>query len=925
MKTKRTGKILSLLLAVCMVLIMMPTVAFADSTEIAITGKGVSTIKNEIEAALESKDAVTVTGLKTGVEETLQLAITEGKTVVWQASITGYGDNINSLIILTESGTFEVAAGGSVTATTGTAIYRSSTGPIVVNGGNVTSADSVTISSLGSSITVRAGTVKATGANKSAIGTGNSAGTVTVEGGVVEATNGGDAIVAAGAVTVSGDAVVRATGSGHAINAFSKDVTVSGDAVVIAAGSGRAINAVDNVTVEGGTVRATTGYAIYTTGTTTVSGDAVVFAHGSNADIYVISGGSFTTEENGVIIAWNKPAEGIPTYTEGEYTALTKIPNHATAAWDKVGGNSGIAYTNGANTGFLAIDGVTVNLPSAFYTISGIIRGSDTGSGITTASLVLKDETGGEVANTSTGPDGEYSFTNILAGTYSIEVSVNGYNTATINNVVLSNTDITDQDLTLTRQDYYGTYGLIVGDIVVTDENKGNITGSAITGKISYDPSTKTLTLEDAKIGMSSFNPIIASENLTVKLIGSSVLGLAWEDDPQGQIGIGISGDKNITLTGDGNLSIYNLYSGIEAKNITIDMGGTLTIDEEGSSGMACTLKANGGTITINKGTLNLSSRLSNGIYGNSIVINGGSITAYSKNENNAGLFAFNRAPSFGRDYWYKVYAGNDEVSAANITAPNSRTYTNSKYVKIEQSPEGTGLRGGGSDNGGGSGGGGSYKPPAIIPPTPEIKPEQPIIGTEDTSGIDSSKFTDIDNHWAKEAIDFVVGRGLLAGTSETTFAPNTAMTRGMLVTVLGRLADVDTQVYSANSFTDVSKDKYYTTYIEWAYSKGIVQGIGNQQFAPDRAVTREEIAVIFANYTKATDYKLPINNDAATYADNNSIGDIYKTSVIAMQQAGIMIGDTNNLFNPKFSATRAEVSAMLQRYIELVIEQTNE
>jgi len=150
-------------------------------------------------------------------------------------------------------------------------------------------------------------------------------------------------------------------------------------------------------------------------------------------------------------------------------------------------------------------------------------------------------------------------------------------------------------------------------------------------------------------------------------------------------------------------------------------------------------------------------------------------------------------------------------------------------------------------------------------------------------------------------------------------------MTRGMLVTVLGRLADVDTQVYSANSFTDVSKDKYYTTYIEWAYSKGIVQGIGNQQFAPDRAVTREEIAVIFANYTKATDYKLPINNDAATYADNNSIGDIYKTSVIAMQQAGIMIGDTNNLFNPKFSATRAEVSAMLQRYIELVIEQTNE
>src|SRR5690606_16884159 len=160
-----------------------------------------------------------------------------------------------------------------------------------------------------------------------------------------------------------------------------------------------------------------------------------------------------------------------------------------------------------------------------------------------------------------------------------------------------------------------------------------------------------------------------------------------------------------------------------------------------------------------------------------------------------------------------------------------------------------------------------------------------------------------------------VVGRGLLSGTSETTFAPNTAMTRGMLVTALGRLAGVDTKAYAKNSFTDVKADSAYRPYIEWAYSKGIVQGIGNSQFAPDRAITRQDIAVIFASFAKGTGYKLPVTRTAATFADASSIGSAYKAAVTAMQQAGIMMGEQNNKFNPNGNAARAEVSAMLHRY----------
>ena len=184
-----------------------------------------------------------------------------------------------------------------------------------------------------------------------------------------------------------------------------------------------------------------------------------------------------------------------------------------------------------------------------------------------------------------------------------------------------------------------------------------------------------------------------------------------------------------------------------------------------------------------------------------------------------------------------------------------------------------------------------------------------------------SAKFTDIGTHWGKEAIDYVVGRGLLSGTSKTTFAPDTAMTWGMLVTALGRLAGVDVKAYTTNSFTDVKASSTFHPYIEWAYKKGIVQGIGNQQFAPDRAITREEIAVIFANYAKATGYKLPVTREAVTYADASSIGSIYKAAVTAMQQAGIMMGEQNNRFNPKSNATRAEVSATLHRYIKLTID----
>nr|WP_315104254.1 S-layer homology domain-containing protein [uncultured Catonella sp.] len=185
---------------------------------------------------------------------------------------------------------------------------------------------------------------------------------------------------------------------------------------------------------------------------------------------------------------------------------------------------------------------------------------------------------------------------------------------------------------------------------------------------------------------------------------------------------------------------------------------------------------------------------------------------------------------------------------------------------------------------------------------------------------VPSEKFDDTKNHWAKDYIDYVAGRGLITGSTKNTFSPNEKMTRAMLVTALGRLAGMNIKEYETNSFSDVQNDSSYRPYIEWAHSKGIVYGIGDGTFAPDKSITREEMAVILERYAKATGYNLPVSREASIYADKESIGSGYREAVTAMQQSGIMMGIDGNKFGPKGTATRAEVSAMLGRYIKLTI-----
>ncbi|MEG0273097.1 MAG: S-layer homology domain-containing protein [Hydrogenoanaerobacterium sp.] len=182
-------------------------------------------------------------------------------------------------------------------------------------------------------------------------------------------------------------------------------------------------------------------------------------------------------------------------------------------------------------------------------------------------------------------------------------------------------------------------------------------------------------------------------------------------------------------------------------------------------------------------------------------------------------------------------------------------------------------------------------------------------------------KFSDIEKHWAKNDIEFVTARGLLSGTDKATFSPNTAMTRGMFVTALGRLAGADVSGYKKSSFADIKSTDYFIGYVEWASKNGIVEGTSATTFAPNAAISRQEMAVIMTNYAKTMNYTLPKTRTAVTFADSTNIASWASEAVKSMQMAGVIMGKDGNRFDPTCTATRAEVSAVLRRYVELVID----
>jgi len=604
------------------------------------------------------------------------------------------------------------------------------------------------------------------------------------------------------------------------------------------------------------------------------------------------------------------------------------------------------------------IAAIVVNPPS-LYTISGTIKGSDTNTGISGADVVLNNASGGEIAHTTTNVAGQYSFANIPADSYSLEATATGYNSGTIATFEVSDASVT-KDLTLTKIGGTTTYAVTVNGSYASPTGAGSYAKDTTVNIYAGNRSNYTFT------GWTSSDVTIinaSSKNASFVMPGKTVTVTAgWSYNGGGGSSSGGGGGGSYippiaaTPTAPPNqpVTATTLVTATAGVNGTANADIPANTITDAIAKAQADAKAQGNTandisvelnVTMPQGSTSLTatipqsalqSLVTAGV--NQFTVNGAPV---SLGLNQSALQTIQRqassgitismTPATGLSAPAQSMIGNRPVynitisytdkdgKTQNITSFGSGTAT----LAIPYTPgrnEAAGYLFGVYVDGNGNASripGSVYdaNSRSILIPTNHLS----VYGVGYTAP--SAKFIDVANHWAKESIDYVVGRGLLSGTSETTFAPNTAMTRGMLVTALGRLAGVDVKTYTTNSFTDVKADSAFRPYIEWAYKKGVVQGIGNQQFAPDRAITREEIAVICANYAKATSYTLPVTRKAIAYADVSSIGSVYNTAVTAMQQAGIMIGGTDNRFNPKSNATRAEVSSMLHHYIKLTID----
>ena len=179
-----------------------------------------------------------------------------------------------------------------------------------------------------------------------------------------------------------------------------------------------------------------------------------------------------------------------------------------------------------------------------------------------------------------------------------------------------------------------------------------------------------------------------------------------------------------------------------------------------------------------------------------------------------------------------------------------------------------------------------------------------------------NNPYSDVsEEDWFFEPVRFVQENGLMTGTSAGTFAPDMTTTRGMLVTILWRQAG-EPQAAAAADFSDVSADAYYADAVAWAAEAGIVNGYSASAFGPADAITREQMAAILMNYSEHQGSDVSARADLSGFSDAAGVSTWADEAVQWAVSEGLIKGVTADTIQPQGQATRAQVAAVLQRYL---------
>lgn len=175
--------------------------------------------------------------------------------------------------------------------------------------------------------------------------------------------------------------------------------------------------------------------------------------------------------------------------------------------------------------------------------------------------------------------------------------------------------------------------------------------------------------------------------------------------------------------------------------------------------------------------------------------------------------------------------------------------------------------------------------------------------------------FSDVNaKNWYHDAVQYVYGKGMMGGTSATSFAPDATTSRGMIVTVLHRMEGAPAA--SGTRFTDVPSGQWYTGAVKWASANGIVGGYGDGRFGPDDPITREQMASILYRYSQYKEYDLSASGSLSAFPDAGQTSSYARDPMQWAVGSGLIAG-VNGRLTPKGSATRAQVATILQRYCE--------
>lgn len=249
--------------------------------------------------------------------------------------------------------------------------------------------------------------------------------------------------------------------------------------------------------------------------------------------------------------------------------------------------------------------------------------------------------------------------------------------------------------------------------------------------------------------------------------------------------------------------------------------------------------------------------------------------------------------------------AGNNNAS---FTMPANNVSVTANW--IYDGGDSSGGNGGSSGNGGGGanlGGQGNVDGP---------EPDSNTIIEDNNPPVETTvNFEDVNNDdWFAGYVRWAYENGLMKGTSETTFSPNSSASRGMIITILYRLEGSPVAA-DLNPFLD-TEGGYYEDAVIWAVGNKLVSGYGNGLFGPEDSITREQLTVILMNYAKLKGYDVSVRADLSGFADADNISPWAREAMSWANALGLIQGSGNYLM-PEGNAQRCQVAAIFQRFVE--------